>query len=1280
MKCRGTFFLFFLFFLFQLSAQSKLQNRGFNANQNLDAILNLSTQSISNLYPFSQKKEREGKDNEIKRKNSNVNNQAIPLPVSNASQGNYPLPIPQPTHLKGKINNPTFQSIAIKFYKDLISFEETEFVLPLGANNEFDFQFDLSEPTVAKLVYGNVETEIFIEPGNTLEISSSGSSFIWSLKFEGDGAANNEFLKDFNNEFINENESKIYGEIVSKRAMDFRYFLDGIHRSKWNFYHTYDYKKRNKFTSEFRKYIIGEIDYWWAYSLLRYHWEHPASNGLPHPMKISPSYYNFLGKILVSNDFATKSRNYLNFLVLYLKLREDNPDIYILNEIDQSVFEAKTTELDVVISPSNRTVLRKLFKGERIKYLNSKTSTYSSLLVNGTYVSAPWYKVRTLDGREGWVFGGNGKIIGGKEPEKQYKKIKLEEEYTRLVAISKVGKLRVRETPGTAAAIALLNEGELMNYLGNKSSQKYTFTIRGETVTDYFYNIETSTRKIGWVFGGGIEMQEVKGKRLIDKTIVVETKDNVRDNSELYLTGRALFYTMANKVFWKCKDIHTDPSKVEKEVNDFVARCPYPEFDEAINKAYSNALKREYGNKNNIAQAETKNTVPKIVEKPTEPISNSSLDEGPKNKKDKPKKTKEKKQKPKKKKSDALKTEDNIVGTVGEGIPSYSAPEKTRIQDKAEDTIPKKTKNKKRKKNKKVPEEEIENIADNIERQNIAEDPFVVSTSKESKTEETNFSDTLPKPVPAPEKSKPLSNKATTKNVVTSGKLDADLTAELDLIALGYTRVEAQKIIETRRREAAQRAEATPPKATQTAGSRIISPAKLMSQIDLSPDKRVPYSVKLTGKIRYHKNKNAQIILYTDPVSMQEVNFNLYVKPDGAFSTVLKIYEPTIGKFIYGARHVDIYLEPGNDMEITFLANDFKKTLKFEGEGNIHNEFLQSLKSEFKNEDIESKGKIYSSTASEFKRFVKEIHERKIKFYNKSKAAFSDNFDQYIKHDIDYWYAYNLTNYRWENPLQYGNSKPLTIKNSNYYDYINEIGVVNEGAIPSQFYSYFLDLYLKDKAQEQENRGLTDIEIASKYLHGKPMYYFQAKRLAAASRNGKLSEVLFDVKRLMDECPYESYKESMKSALRESNTLLTGMDAPSFTLLDEKGRKVTLSNFKGKVIYLDFWATWCTACTRQMSNSDNLRNTFKDKDVVFIYVSVDNSSYEWKNYLRTHKLPGKHIYAEGALKSDMAKDYGVKKLPALFIIDKEGKIARNIEKIPNQMSVIDQINYLLVSP
>ncbi len=1307
MRYSGILIILFLFILFQISAQhpdahfneNRLEKNQHNHAVDLWALNALALGKIKTLPRSGNwKTDKEHFPEVLSEAAEKIRKRPSPLfvdyPVAYSS--NYPKAQAKTTRLKGTIKSPSFTSVAVKFYKDLISFEEKEFVLPLNGGNYFDFQFQIAEPTIAKLAYGNKEVEIFLEPGDDLEIDAHGNEFVWSMGFKGEGAINNNFLKRFNAEFINHGENRVYSEIVSKRAMDYRSYVDRVHRSKWNYYHTYDRQARKKFSNEFERYIIGEIDYWWAYSLLRYHWEHPASNGLSYPMRITPSYYNFLGKILVSNDFAVRSRNYLNFLVLYLKLREDNPDASILEQIDQSVFEVRVSELDVLVNTGSRTPLTTLKRGERIKYLDEKSSTLMSKTIDGIIKSAHWLRVRTRDGREGWVFGGGGEIIGGRQTEKKYKTVEVLENYDKMVAVALVDKLRVRENPDLSNAIALMKQGDEMSYLGNKSSQKYTFNIRGKSRTDHFYNIRTSSGMIGWVFGAGVELKTIKSSRKVKKTITVEGEKKKADPSELYLSGRALYYTMANSLFWKCKN--SRPAEVENEVRSFVARCPYPELDEAINKVYQQSLRGELDQVLTIVpptqptsvnsaseNADIVSVVPGKEEKikeplPEKPITKETISTDGQSVE---KKKIEKEQPDKSKKNNTAKKQKNKSEK-----PEKSTKEKTSKSDSENVTTSKE-------KEKKKPREKPKGKSEDKKKEVKIEEGTLVKLDDDG---------TIGRVVAEPED---ISSRS-------SGALDEDLVAELDLISLGYTPEEAKKVVQKRKKQAKAEAKkkekadaskkeeppvvnntskpkteeknnwkkiSTPPVKTTSSqeDGRLISPAELLSMIDMEPIKREMYSVKVKGKIRYYRNKNVQIILYTDPVSMKEVNFNLFVKPDGAFSTVLKIYEPTIGKFIYGSRHVDIYLEPGDDLDISFFANDFKGTLKYNGKGSVHNSFILDMRREFKNGDVETKGKIYSASAAGFKHFIRKIHKDKTKYYQKNKKGFSSGFDNFIRSDIDYWYAYNLTNYRWENPLQYGNSKPIKITDVSYYDYVDEIGLVNDRALPNEFYTYFLDLYLKDKEEEFENRGMTSMELSTRYLYGEVMYYYQAKRLSALARNGKLGDVIFEIKRFMDECPYETYRESVKAALRESNTLLKGMTAPNFTLLDNNGRKVSLTDFKGKVIYLDFWATWCNACIRQMSNSDNLRNSFKNKDVVFIYVSLDYTESEWKNYLVRHKLPGTHLYAKGGLGSDMAKDYGVKKLPALLIIDKKGRVARNTEKSSN-MSVIEQINNLLAIP
>jgi len=78
--------------------------------------------------------------------------------------------------------------------------------------------------------------------------------------------------------------------------------------------------------------------------------------------------------------------------------------------------------------------------------------------------------------------------------------------------------------------------------------------------------------------------------------------------------------------------------------------------------------------------------------------------------------------------------------------------------------------------------------------------------------------------------------------------------------------------------------------------------------------------------------------------------------------------------------------------------------------------------------------------------------------------------------------------------------------------------------------------------------------------------------------------------------------------------------APDFTLNDINGKKVNLSEFKGKAVLLNFWATWCGPCRAEMPSLNNLYNEYKDKDFVVLAVSVDTSEKPVKSFARELKL------------------------------------------------------------
>lgn len=147
------------------------------------------------------------------------------------------------------------------------------------------------------------------------------------------------------------------------------------------------------------------------------------------------------------------------------------------------------------------------------------------------------------------------------------------------------------------------------------------------------------------------------------------------------------------------------------------------------------------------------------------------------------------------------------------------------------------------------------------------------------------------------------------------------------------------------------------------------------------------------------------------------------------------------------------------------------------------------------------------------------------------------------------------------------------------------------------------------------------------------------------------------------------FKDALSNYYRSVLLLKPGNKAPAFTLKDEKGKKVSLADFQGKVVYIDFWGVYCGPCIYEIENhAAKLHDTFKNKDVVFLYVCVDVNEAEWKKALKKYQLPGVNVLAEGWTRNPVIKDYNVNGIPHYVLINKDGTIRNNNAARPSEMN------------
>jgi cytochrome c biogenesis protein CcmG/thiol:disulfide interchange protein DsbE len=136
--------------------------------------------------------------------------------------------------------------------------------------------------------------------------------------------------------------------------------------------------------------------------------------------------------------------------------------------------------------------------------------------------------------------------------------------------------------------------------------------------------------------------------------------------------------------------------------------------------------------------------------------------------------------------------------------------------------------------------------------------------------------------------------------------------------------------------------------------------------------------------------------------------------------------------------------------------------------------------------------------------------------------------------------------------------------------------------------------------------------------------------------------------------------------------------APDFALKDINGSTVKLSDYKGKVVLLNFWATWCAPCKVEIPWFIGFETQYKDRNFAVLGVSLDDDGWDsLKPYLNQHKMNYKVLLGN----DDVSKSYGdVDSLPTTFIIDRRGNIASTHMGLVSKNIYEDEIKKLLRDP
>ena len=407
-----------------------------------------------------------------------------------------------------------------------------------------------------------------------------------------------------------------------------------------------------------------------------------------------------------------------------------------------------------------------------------------------------------------------------------------------------------------------------------------------------------------------------------------------------------------------------------------------------------------------------------------------------------------------------------------------------------------------------------------------------------------------------------------------------------------------------------------------------------------------------------------------------EVESPIKLMPDGTFRDTLRV--PTNYYTLIDPQGIQIplYLQQGDELGVNIDLSKMPLTVKFTGKDTIASAYLQK-KADFvmelqNSEDVQQ---LFAKKPEEFKKGLEQYAAKYTDFLKKAKDLPKD-FVKKEEKAINYEMLYAKSVYERAHKRYSGEEVKLPkefadevakLDYDNAEDY-NTFHTYKELVLNNLFDKY------DDNAANPWGKLIDHVKgLKSASIKKDLARYFITGVSAGNADEINQQMVSFIKEYVKDTAAIKELDKRLKSIEKTK----AGSNFAGFEAEDINGKAVNYKSLKGKLVYVDVWATWCLPCRGEIPALKELEKKFQGKDVAFVSISIDENKEDWKQFVKNEDLKGVQLIADGAFNAQFIEDYGIRQIPTFIIIDKEGKIVNADAPRPSSEEITGLLEGLL---